>query len=108
MRDQRRVQKREIGRIGERALVKPEIVGKPAVRLDPEILSRLQFLAAEEPRKIHGAKFDRAFLFPVVAHFFRHIRKQARQQFLLRWQRFRRRHIRHGHLMLEARLTLVE
>ena len=66
MRDQRRVQKREIGRIGERALMKPVIIGQPAVRFDPEILFRFKFLVAEKPRQIDRAQFDRAFLFPVA------------------------------------------
>src|SRR5258708_34556852 len=108
MRDERRIQQREIGSLGEHALMKPDIVWQRAIRFDPDTLPWLALLRREIARNIDRPKLDGPVALPVGAHDFRQVREKTLLKLSLRGKGFRRRHNRHRNLMVEAQLWLMK
>ena len=100
----RRVQQREVRRIGQRTHVQRRIVGQFRGGPDPDIDAAVLDLLAEIAADLDRAQLDRALGLVIVTDKSRHVAEHLVLCHLLRGELFRRRHVRHLVLVVERAL----
>ena len=102
MRQQRGIEQRHVGGVGEHRLLHDDVVGHRTGGADPDIVERLARLAVHPVVENHGAHLDGARPAHPGLAVLRHLVDPLLAQLVLVHQRFRAGHFGHVELVLEA------
>ena len=105
VRHQSGIEQPHVGGVGQHALVDRPIVRQPAGGAHPKVKPAVGIFLAEIAFELHRPQFDRPLALVIAPHRIGHGRENCLANFRFARQTFRRRHIRHFRLMLEAGLV---